>query len=142
MALLDDYSDLETNVRPLNAAPADPVMVQWAKYRDRFAQAMDGSLYTIEELEQRVATKRAYLFAGANSAIVGQVDPYPGGTLAMQLLWACGEVEEIVSLLPGIETVARMQGCQRMIVEGPRAWERILKGSGYSFFSVTLGKAL
>lgn len=140
MSLLEAHED-EGNVHRI-AAPADPVMAQWARFRDRFAEAMDGSLYTVEELEQRIATHRAFLFAGKASAIVGQCEPYPGGALAMQLLWACGEVDELVSLLPGIEAVARMQGCDRMVVEGPRGWERILKAVGYGFFSVTLAKGL
>lgn len=142
MALLDDYSEFESNVTPLVAETHDPVMAQWARFRDLFAEAMDGALYTIDDLEQRVAAKRAILFAGKESAIVGQVDEYVGGSRALQLLWACGEVAEIVAMLPGIEALARIQGCDRVVVEGRRAWERMLKGSGYDFFSVTLQKGL
>lgn len=120
----------------------DPVAIQWARFRDRFAEAMGDGLYTIEELEQRVLTHRAILFAGKESAIVGQVEPYPGGELAFQITWACGNVDELLSLLPGIEALARIQGCSRMIVEGQRAWERVLKAAGYGFFSVTLTKGL
>lgn len=120
----------------------DPVAIQWARFRDRFAEAMDDGLYTIEELEQRVLTHRAILFAGKDSAIVGQVEAYPGGEQAFQITWACGNVDELLSLLPGIEALARIQGCTRMIVEGQRAWERVLKAAGYGFFSVTLTKGL
>jgi hypothetical protein len=122
----------------------DPVMVQWARFRDRFAEAMaeSDSLYTIDELEQRIATHRAYLFAGKNAAVVGQVEPYPGGAQAMQISWACGDLGEILSLAPGIEAMARMVGCTVMIVEGQKGWERLLKPAGYEFFSVTLSKAL
>lgn len=121
----------------------NPVMVQWARFRDRFAEAMgEDDLYTIEELEQRVATHRAYLFAGKNAAVVGQVEPYPGGARAMQISWACGDLDEIIALSPGIEAMARMVGCTMMIVEGRKAWERMLKPAGYEFFSVTLAKEL
>ena len=119
-----------------------PVVVQWARFRDAFASAMDGDLYAVDDLEAKVLSHRAILFAGKGSAIVGETTAYPGGALAMQLLWACGNVEEIVALLPGIEALARIQGCDRMIVEGPRAWERVLKSSGYGFFSATVTKGL
>lgn len=120
----------------------DPVMVQWARFRDRFAEAMDDGLFTIEELEQRIASHRAYLFAGKNAAVVGQVEPYPDGTRAMQISWACGDLDEILTLAPGIEAMARMMGCTMMIVEGQKGWERLLKPQGYSFFSTTIAKEL
>jgi hypothetical protein len=121
---------------------SDPVMVQWARFRDRFAEAMDGGLYTIDELEERIATHRAYLFAGKNAAVIGQVEPYPGGARAMQISWACGELDEILTLAPGIEAMARMVGCTMMIVEGQKGWERLLKPQGYEFFSTTIAKEL
>lgn len=120
----------------------DPVMIQWARFRDRFAEAMDASLYSIDELEQRIATHRAYLFAGKNAAVVGQVEPYPGGAQAMQISWACGDLDEILALAPGIEAMARMVGCTVMIVEGQKGWERLLKPHGYAFFSTTVAKEL
>ena len=134
-------SAVETNVHDL-VDREDPVAIQWARFRDLFAKAMDGTLYAIEDLEAKVLNRRAILFAGKNSAIVGETTEYDAGAHAMQLLWACGEVEELIALLPGIESLARIQGCDRMVVEGPRAWERVLKGSGYEFFSVTLAKGL
>lgn len=120
----------------------DPIHQQWARFRDRFAEAMDGALYAIEDLEAKVLSRRAILFAGKGSAIVGETVEYDAGVRAMQLLWACGEVDELIGLLPGIEALARVQGCDRMVVEGPRAWQRILRGVGYEFFSVTLTKGL
>lgn len=120
----------------------DPVLRQWARFRDRFAEAMDTSLYSIEELEERIATHRAYLFAGKNAAVVAQVEPYPGGARAMQVQWACGDMDEILALAPGIEAMARMVGCTMMIVEGQKGWERLLKPHGYDFFSTTLAKEL
>lgn len=131
----------EPNVHRL-AESDDPVMVQWARFRDRFAEAMDETLYSIEELEQRIAAHRAFLFAGKDSAVIGQVEPYANGTKAMQISWACGDMAEILSLAPGIEAMARMMGCSLMIVEGQKGWERLLKPLGYAFFSTTMAKEL
>lgn len=134
MSLLEPTPEL--NVHHL-AESDDPVMVQWARFRERFAEAISGTLYAIAEVEQDVAAHRSLLFAGKDSAIIGQ--PNDG---VMQLMWAVGDLAEIVALLPGIDAVARMQGCTRMVVEGPRGWERILKAAGYAFYSVTLTKEL
>ena len=119
----------------------DPIAAQWSRFRDSFAEAMDGALYSIDDLEAKVLNRRAILFAGKESAIVGESVPYAEG-LVMQLTWACGDVGEIVALLPGIEALARIQGCRRVVVEGRKAWERVLKASGYDFFSVTVAKEL
>lgn len=115
----------------------DPVMAQWARFRDRFAEAVEGTLYTLQELESDLAAHRSWLFAGRDSAIIGQTNDD-----VMQLMWAVGDIAELVTLLPGIEAVARMQGAARMMIEGPRGWERVLKGAGYGFYSVTLTKEL
>lgn len=121
----------------------NPMMAQWERFKDRFAEAMDdGSLYTIEDLEQRIATRRAFLFAGKDAAVVAETVDYPGGAKAMQTLWACGDLAEIVALSPGIEAMARMVGCSKMIVEGQKGWERVLRSHGYEFFSTTVVKEL
>jgi len=84
----------------------------------------------------------AFLFAGKDAAVVAEPQDYPGGAKAMQVLWACGDLAEIVALAPGIEAMARMIGCTKMIVEGQKGWERVLKPQGYEFFSVTVAKEL
>lgn len=121
---------------------ADPILLLFAKFRDGFADAMGDGMWTIEDLEQKIASKRAFLFAGANSAVVGEIVPYPGGATVMQMLWATGDVAEIAALAPGVEATARMMGCTMMIVEGQKAWERVLKPQGYGFMSTTLRKVL
>ena len=123
--------------------PANPMLAQWERFKGRFAEAMDdASLYTLDDLEQRIATRRAFLFAGKDAAVIAETVDYPGGAKAMQVLWACGDLEEIVSLAPGIEAMARMVGCTKMIVEGQKGWERVLRGQGYRFFSVTIARSL
>lgn len=124
------------------AQPADPLLVQWAKFRDQFAEAMGDGFWTIEDLEQKIAHKRAFFFPGKSAAIVSQVETYPGGELVMQFMWGVGDLPEILTMIPGIEAIARMQGCTSMLVEGRKAWERVLKPLGYAPWSVTLRKAL
>lgn len=124
------------------AEPADPVLVQWARFRPLFENAMREGFWTLEDLEQKIAHKRAYFFPGKEAAIVTEVVTYPGGERAMQAIWACGDPDEIVQLAPGVEAVARMMGCTTMLVEGRAAWAKVLKPLGYVNFSVTVRKAL
>jgi len=133
--LLDDPIDLETTV--------DPLLSQWARFRDGFKAAMvDHDYWTIEELESRVATRRAFFFPGRDAAMVGQIEVYPGGAKVFQVLWATGDVDELLRMAPGIESLARMMGCTEALIEGREAWKRLLAPYGYDLFSVTLRKAL
>jgi hypothetical protein len=131
----DDLIDLNTTV--------DPLLSQWSKYRDGFAAAMtDHDFWTIEELEQRVASRRAFFFPGAAAAMVAQIEVYPGGAKVFQVLWATGDAAELLRMAPGIESLARMMGCTETLIEGREAWKRLLAPLGYSLFSVTMRKAL
>ena len=131
----DDLIDLATAI--------DPLLSQWARFRDGFAAAMvDHDFWTIEELEDRVATRRAFFFPGANAAMVGQIETYPGGAKVFQVLWATGDVDELLRMSVGVESLARMMGCTESLIEGREAWKRLLAPMGYSLFSVTLRKRL
>jgi hypothetical protein len=125
------------------AESVDPLLSQWSRFRDLFAEAMtDVGFWTIEDLEQRIAHRRAFFFPGANSALVGQVEVYPGGARVFQVLWAVGDLSEVVQMAPGIESLARMMGCTGILIEGREAWKRVLRDNGYGVWSVTLYKAL
>jgi hypothetical protein len=132
---LSELIDLETTV--------DPMLSQWARFREGFTEAMtDDGFWTIEELEARVASKRAFFFPGQDAAMVGQIEAYPGGAKVFQVLWATGDVGELLRMAPGIEALARMMGCAEILIEGREAWKRLLAPSGYSLFSITLRKRL
>lgn len=124
------------------ADPVDPLLSQWARFRPLFAEAMREGFWTVEDLEQKIAHKRAFFFPGKESAIVTEVSTYPGGEQVMQALWAVGSTEEIVAMTPGVEAVARMMGCTSVLIEGRAAWQKVLAPLGYEAFSVTLRKAL
>jgi hypothetical protein len=131
----NDLIDLSTTV--------DPLLSQWARFRDGFAEAMtDNEFWTIEELESRVASRRAFFFPGASAAMVGQIEVYPGGAKVFQVLWATGDVNELLRMAPGIESIARMMGCTEALIEGREAWKRLLAPEGWTLFSVTLRKTL
>ena len=135
---LDEHVGLK--LFPVEAV--DPILAQWARFRERFADAMRGGFWTLEDLEDKIAAKRAFFFPGKDAAMVAEIVAYPGGTRAFQVLWACGEVAELLQMAPGVEAMGRMMGCTEMLIEGQKAWERLLKPMGYEAFSVTVRKAL
>lgn len=136
--LLDEAPDTVVNL----TTTVDPLLSQWARFRDRFQTAMKDGFWTVEDLEQKIAHRRAFFFPGKDSAMIGEVGVYPGGRKVFQILWAVGTVEELVSMAPGVEAVARMMGCDGALIEGEQGWEKVLKDHGFKPWSVTLYKAL
>lgn len=124
------------------SADVDPLLVQWARFRDQFREAMGAGFWTIEDLDQKIAHRRAFFFPGKNAALVGQIEVYPGGERVFQFLWAVGDVAELVQMVPGCEASARMMGCTAMLIEGRSAWRKVMEPQGYKLWSVTLHKAL
>jgi hypothetical protein len=120
----------------------DPLLSQWARFREQFAAEMGDGFYTIEDLEQRIAHRRAFFFPGQNAALVGQIEVYPGGERVFQFLWSVGDAEELVRIVPGCEALARMMGCTGALWEGPASWAEPLATLGYKPWSVTLNKRL
>lgn len=125
----------------IGPAPDDPTLVHWARFRERFAEALkDDDLWTLEELEQRIALRRAFFFPGRDAAIVGQIEVYPSGARIMQFLWAVGERTEIVAMEPGLVVIARMMGCSRILIEDSPETADLLTPLGYAVTSVTVSK--
>jgi hypothetical protein len=132
--------DLGAEVIDLNTT-VDPLLSQWARFRDGFAKAIEG-FWTIEDLEARIANRRAFFFPGREAAVVAQIQSYPDGSKVFQALWVTGNMEELVSMVPGIEAVARMMGCTDALIEGSAGWKRALEPFGFKLWSVTLHKKL
>lgn len=119
-----------------------PMAEQWAKWRGRFAEAMDLTFDTMEGLEQMVFQNRLQFWPGRDAAVITETHTYPSGEKVIQGKWAAGNAEEILAMVPGIEAYGRMLGCGTVLVEGRAGWVKPLKAQGYKFFSVTLKKAL
>lgn len=118
-----------------------PLHAQWERFKPQFAEAMAETPYAVEELERSIGQGRTMFFPGKNAAITAEKAVY-GNESFFQVTWAVGDMEEVLSLAPGVEAMGRLLGCTSMLVEGRRGWEKVLKPLGYSFWSVTLKKAL
>jgi hypothetical protein len=119
-----------------------PLAEQWAKWRPRFAEAMDLAFDTMDGLEKMVFQGRLQFWPGREAAIVTEVYTYAGGEKVIQAKWAAGDMKEIVELSAGIEAFGRAQGCSTALIEGRSGWARHLKALGYQHWSVTLKKKL
>lgn len=124
------------------AQDVDPLLAQWARFRDLFAEAMTDGFWTLEDLETKIANKQAFFFPGKAAALVGEIQLYPGGAQVMQITWAVGDVNEILAMEPGIIALCRMMGCAGMLIEGRVGWIRLLKPLGYEPWSATVFKAI
>lgn len=140
-AALAAAPDIETPPEP-DPEPVSPLEAQWLRFRDQFADAMEGGLYTIGDLEQMIADGRAYFWPGRAAAVITERVAYPSGEAVMQSIWGVGDLAEILELTPGIEAAARLVGCSRMLIEGRAGWARVLKGRGYEPWSTTVSKVL
>lgn len=121
----------------------DPLLAQWARFRPLFVEALAGDAYwTVEDLEQRIAHRRAFFFPGHEAAIVGEVEVYPTGIRMFRVFRFVGDPAGGVQMMPGVEAVARMMGCDGILVEGRPTATLPLEAVGYAPFVSTVGKSL
>lgn len=135
---------LAANAPPLPALQvvAKPPSAHWERCKGWIEEGLGDSLLKITGIEAAIAHGEAILWPGQKCALVSEFVTYPSGERASQVMSAGGDLEEIMSMVPGMEAFARLNGCAISIVEGRKGWEKVLKPSGYEFASLTLRKAL
>lgn len=148
--ILQDLDDL-VPAKPLEPKPeikavteetVHPRDTQWQKFRPQFVEAVEGSRYSIHDIDRQIGQGLMMFFPGRSAAIIAQKATFPDGTSDLQTMFAVGDLSEILELEPGICAMARLLGCTGMLVEGRKGWEKALKAKGYDFWSVTLRKDL
>lgn len=151
--MMDLNSDLDELLPPQALEPkpelkavteetVHPRDAQWQKFRPLFIEAIEGSRYSIEDIDRQIGQGLMMFFPGQKSAVIATQVTFPDKTKDLQTLWAVGDLQEIVELEPGICAMARLLGCVGVLVEGRKGWEKLLKDKGYKPWSVTVRKAL
>ena len=117
--------------------------LDYMRFRDAFAAAMDPRLYTIEHLDRLILSGEARLWSAADAAIVAEIRTFPTGARALHGLVAAGTLETITGrLIPTAEAWARERGCLLSIIESRPGWARALKPNGYSPHQLAVMKEL
>lgn len=118
-------------------------MIEYRRFRERFAEALDPRLFTIEHLDGLLASGAAHFFASEDAAIVTEFKTYPTGVRAVVGLIAAGDLDQIEQvLIPRAEAWGRMNGCALALIESRPGWQRRLKRYGYEPHQVSLIKEI
>lgn len=92
------------------------------------------------ELVAKLQAGHAQLWLGERCAMVTEVHQESEGR-SLHVWLAGGDLDEIVSLTPGIAAWGRMMGCVEATIEGRPGWARVLKPYGFAGETI-LRKAL
>lgn len=103
---------------------------------------MAGSHQTIESVEADLAAGRAHAWFHPGACLLLEFVRYPGGAVACQVMWAAGDLSDVLLALSEVEAWAKKAGCTEVLIEGRAAWAKVLKGVGYKHWSVTIRKEL
>lgn len=114
----------------------------YLRFRDRFAEAIDTRLYSLDHLDAMMLSGRGKCWCSENAAIVAEIKTFPTGAKAVCGVIAAGELEEIVALIKHAEEWGRVHGCQFGMIESTAGWQRVMKKHGYETFQVSLIKPL
>lgn len=111
-------------------SPAD-----WARCRPWIEAALTraGGTHAIEDVEAGIEAGEYQFWAGAKSAVITEIHDHP--RLKVAFIWLLGgSLKDAVStVLPCIETWARIEGCARVMGGGYArpGWARALAPAGF-----------
>lgn len=114
---------------------------EWVRWRPEIAKACDGSHWTIEGIEQHLASGQWRLLTQPGCCYLVEAQRYPTET-SCTIWFVAGDIPALVDGLPDVEAWARLNGCSEMLIEGPMGWKRVLQPLGYAPWSITLRKGL
>lgn len=104
--------------------------------------ARSGDESRLEELFQDVEQGRALFFEGVASVLVVELIRDAEG-LSFNVWIVGGEMADALSLMPGVEAVARGLGCPFVSFSGGRkGWARVMSRIGYAWNGAEFRKAL
>ena len=121
-----------------------PAQIHWARCRAWIeAATLQGPrLESIEDVERRIASGQYSFWPGLNCAAVCEIRLYDNKK-ALVVVHGGGDLTELLGRIePMLCAYARRQGCDVVMGEGRKGWERAARGSGYYFGMITMMKNL
>ena len=100
-----------------------------------------GNTHTIQDVYEMCLKGDAQWWADGESVIVTEIVQFPRKRVLTCLL-AAGRLMEIDAMVPKIETWAKTQGIDMVMISGRHGWSRFFSGRLYEEFSVNLRKTL
>lgn len=140
---IPELDDVIAETKPKLAVVPPPVQVpsHFERFIPQLTEALEGTFHSIDDVARAIVEGRAQFWPGQNAAMVTELDTISGAKV-IRVWVAGGDMEELISMSPGIEAWARLQGCSAVLVEGRKGWERVLKDKGYDPWIVTVKKVL
>lgn len=118
-------------------------MNEYLSFRDRFAEALDPRLYSLEYLDWLVVNGHGKFWSCGTAAIIAEIKTYPTGAKAVSGLIAAGDLNDIATvLIPLAEQWGRENGCIFGMIESRPGWAKRMKPHGYEVFQTSLIKEL
>jgi hypothetical protein len=98
--------------------------------------------HRFEDVKQLILHGEAQIWSTENGCCVTTITVYPISK-ALQIWLLGGDFEEVYNAHnDAIESFAKAEGCDQLVVNGRRGWERRLKSRGYEFSAVILNKEI
>jgi hypothetical protein len=114
----------------------------YGKFRNAFAELLDPRFYSIEWLDQGVASGAAVAMGNEDACIVVELKRYPAGAKEVHGLCAAGDMREILKLIELAEEWGRLKGAIVATIASREAWGKILHTRGYRPYQLTIQKEL
>jgi hypothetical protein len=111
--------------------------------RDGLVAALEagGEGYTLQDLENELASGKSRLWIGERSALVTYVEDI-GGARSLHVWQGCGDLQELIQMRIGIEAYARAHACQWATIDGRSGWARVFAKAGFERHGEVLRKRL
>ena len=104
---------------------------EWKRCRHWIEAALERvSTHTIEDIEQGLAQGIYVFWPASKSVVVTEIHIYPRAKY-MHVFLAGGDLEELKSMVPMLQSWARFNGCSKLTLAGRRGWERALRDQGW-----------
>jgi hypothetical protein len=110
--------------------------------RSDIASILDPRCYSIEWLDQQLATGRMQLWANGDAVLITELRHYPAGAREIHAMVASGSLEGISELRERAEEWARGLGVEFASAASRPGWERVLGRFGYELHQVEMRKEL
>jgi hypothetical protein len=99
----------------------------------RVAKALEtgGGLYAPSDIRDAIKDGRMQAWTKDDSLVVTEILGFPN-KLVLHVVFAVGELDDVLALQTQFEEFGRKHGCERVVMEGRPGWDKILPKEGWT----------